>query len=96
MRVLGIASQQFRPLFAQIVGRLSCRVQQALTFGVDVLRRLAQECSSLLIEGLILVLKFVAFFLRLFLLRVRVRKHCGDPLLPRIDGVEYRLVEIAL
>ena len=96
IQVMGVASQRFLSLGAQGVGRLPRFVEEPLTFGFRLVRRLAQEGGALLVELLVLVLELVALLLRFGLFRVGVREFRGDPLLPRVDGVEDRLVEKAL
>ena len=78
------------------VGILPRFVEQPLTFGVGLVRGLCQERCTLLIEGLVLVLKVVALLLRFRLLRLGLRELGGDPFLSFVDGVEDGLVEESL
>ena len=96
MRFWASTSQRLLSLGTQGVGRLSCIVEETLAFGFRFVRRLAQECGALLVELFVLVLELVALLLRFGLFRVGVREFRGDPLLPRVDGVEDRLVKKAL
>ena len=93
---MGVVSQRFLSLGTQGIGRLARFVKEPLTFGFRLVRRLAQECGALLVELLILVLELVALLLRFGPFRVGVREFGGDPLLPRVDGVEDGLVKKAL
>ena len=96
IQVLGVVSQRFLPLGTQGIGRLPCFVQEPLTFGFRLLRRLRQKRGALLVELLVLVLELVALLLGFGLLRVGIREFPGNPLLPRINGVEDGLVKKAL
>ena len=96
IEVVGVASQRLLSLGTQGIGCLPRIVEEPLTFGFRFVRRLAQECGALLVELLVLVLELVALLLRFGLFRVSVREFRGDPLLPRVDGVEDRLVKKAL
>ena len=78
IEIVGFASQRFLSLGAQGVGRLPRFVEEPLTFGFRLLRRLAQECGALLVKLLVLVLELVALFLRFGLFRVGVREFRGD------------------
>ena len=90
IEVLGVVLQRLLPLRAQRVGRLPRLVEEPLALGLRLVRRLAQERGALLVELLVLVLELVALLLGLGLLRVGVGELRGDPLLPRVDGVEDR------
>ena len=96
IEVVGVASQRLLSLGTQGIGCLSRIVEESLAFGFRFVRRLAQECGALLVELLVLVLELVALLLRFGLFRVSVREFRGDPLLPRVNGVEDRLVKKAL
>lgn len=96
IQALLLAFQRFLSFGTQGVGRLPRFVEEALTFGLCLVSRLAQEYGALLVELLVLVLEFVAFLLRFGPFPVGVREFRGDPLLPRVDGVEDRLVKKAL
>src|ERR1035437_9298912 len=87
-----VASQRFLSLRAQGVGGLPRFAEEPLTFGFRLLRSLAQKRGALLVELLVLVLELVALLFGFGLFRVGVRKLRGDPLLPRVDGIEDRLV----
>src|SRR5450756_1172375 len=90
-----VVSQRFHPLGTQGVGRLPRFVEKSLTFGFRLVRRLAQECSALLVEFLVLVLELVALHSGFGLFRVCVREFSGDAFLPRVDGVEDGLVTVS-
>ena len=96
LKVTRIVSQRFLSLGAQGVSRLPRFIEEPLTFGFRLLRRLAQERGALLVEHLVLVLKLIALLLGFGLFRVGVREFRGDPLLTRVDGVEDGLVKKAL
>src|SRR5271157_6568016 len=68
-RVLAFGTQQ--------VGILSCFVEQPLTFGFGLVRGFFQERRTLLVEGLVLVLKVVAVLLRFSFLRLGLRELGG-------------------
>jgi hypothetical protein len=93
---MGVASQRLLSLGTQGIGRRPRFVKEALPFGFRLVHRLAQECGALLVELLVLVLELVARLLGLGIFRVRVCEFRGDPLLPRVDGVENRPVQEAL
>ena len=88
IQVMSVVSQRFLSLGTQGIGRLPRFVEEPLTFGFRLVRRLAQECGALLVELLVLVLELVALLLGFGLFRVGIREFRGDPLLPRVDGVE--------
>ena len=90
-----VASQRFLSLRAQGVGRLPRFAEESLAFGFRLLRSLAQERGALLVELFVFVLELVALLFGFGFFRVGVRKFRGDPLLPRIDGIENWLVEKA-
>ena len=89
-------SQRVLAFGTQRVGILSCFVEQPLTFGVGLVRGLFQERRTLLVEGLVLVLKVVALLLRFRLLRLGLRELGGDPFLAFVDGVEDGFVKESL
>ena len=82
VQVLLFVSQRFLAFGAQRVGILSRFVEQPLTFGFRLVRRLAQEAGTLLVELLVLVLELVALLLGFGFFRVGVREFRGDPLSP--------------
>ena len=89
-------SQRVLAFGTQRVGILSCFVEQPLTFGFGLVRGFFQERRTLLVEGLVLVLKVVAVLLRFSLLRLGLRELGGDPFLPFVDGVEDGFVKESL
>ena len=96
MQVMGVVSQRFLSLGTQGIGRLPRFVEEPLTFGLRLVCRFAQESGALLVELLVLVLELVALLSGFGLFRVGIREFCGNPLLPRVDGVEDGLVKKAL
>ena len=60
---MSIVSQQFLALGTQGIGGFPCFFEEPLTFGLRLVRRLAQERSALLIDLLVLVLELVALLL---------------------------------
>ena len=69
---------------------------QSLTFSLGLVGRFAQQIIALLINGLIFLLEYVALLLGFGLFRVGIRQLCGNPLLPRINGMKDGLIQKAL
>ena len=63
IEVVGVASQRLLSLGTQGIGCLSRIVEKSLAFGFRFVRRLAQECSALLVELFVLVLELIALLL---------------------------------
>ena len=93
---MGVVSQRFLPPGTQGVGRLTRFVEEPLTFGFRLVRRFAQKRSALPVELLVLELELVARLYGFGRFRVGTREFRGDPLLPRVDGVENAPVQEAL
>jgi len=93
---MGVVSQCFLSFGTQGVGRFPRFVKEPLTFGLRLVCRFAQKRGALLVKIRLLVLELVLLLLGFGSFRVRVRKFCGDPLLPFIDGVEDWFVKEAL
>jgi len=78
------------------IGRLARFFEQALAFGSRLVRRLGEKCSALAVELSVLVLELGVSLFCFGHFRAGVGKLFGDPLFPRVDGMENRLVEKAL
>ena len=86
----------FMPLVAQGLGGLVCLIKEPLTLSIRLVRCLFQESSTLLVESLIFLLEIVAFFFGFGLHGVSFCMLLGNPLLPRINGVENGFIKKAL
>ena len=84
------------PLGGQRIGILARGVHQGLAFGIGVGSRFLQQRGTLLLEVIVLLLEFFAFVLGLGLLAAGRGQLGGNAFLPRIDGIQDRLVEEAL
>ena len=60
---MGVVSQRFLPLGTQGIGCLPRFVEEPLTFGFRLVRRLTQERGALPVELLVLVLELVTLLL---------------------------------
>ena len=96
VQALLFAFQRVLSFGAQGVGRLPRLIEKTPPFGFRLFRRLAQECATLAVELLVLFLELFALLFGLGSFCVGIRDFLGDPLLPRVDGVEDGLVEKAL
>ena len=96
IEVVGVASQRLLSLGPQSIGCLSRIVKKSSAFGFRFVCRLAQECSAPLVELFVLMLELIALLLRFGLFCVSVCQFRSDPLLPRVNGVEDRLVKIGV
>ena len=81
---------------AQHVGRFAGLVQEPSALSLRFVRSLAQKRGPLPVELLVLALELVAVFLRFGFFCGGVRQFACHQLLPRRDGVENRLIQIAL
>ncbi len=84
--------QRFLAFGTQRVGILSSCVEQSLSFGSGLFRGLFQERSTLLVEGLVLVLQIVPLLLCVSLIRLGLRELDGNPFFPLVNRVEDGLV----
>ena len=96
IEVMGVVSQRVLAFGTQRISRLSRFVEEPLTFGLRLVRRLAQECGALPVELLVLALELVVLLFGFHLFRGGVGELSGDPLLPLVDGMEDRFVQEAL
>ena len=87
VQVAGVVPQRLFAFGADDVGRLAGVVEKALTFGLRLVRGLAQETGALAVELFVLVLESVALLLGFGLLALGIRQFPSDQFLARIDGV---------